>query len=256
MKTCDLIRKHGWDPFIVHTVELVPYDREEILAQVKQVVSLGVDWLVFMSSTGVGFFFDAITRSKPSSSVLGTFRTVAVGPGTRDALNQQGIADVAIPGSYSSEGVMGLLSKFPLENRRVILIRSSAASRELAQGLESKGATVMTLSVYHSSLPSDETSVHRFLDRLKDHNITAVLFTSALSANNLFEMAKQMISQSELVELLRSSLVAAIGPVTRRSLQERGLDPIVPSRYLISEAITQLVQAREGALQVSSQDAT
>lgn len=246
-ETEEFIRGMGWNPFIVHTIELKPYSSSEILDHVKQVIPSGpVDWLVFMSSRGVELLFETLRSSgNLSTSILGQCRVAAVGPRTRDELVRQGVENIVMPDRYSSEGISELLTGTSLEYGRVALVRSSEASTELADILETRGAKVQTIKLYRSLPPSDRASVLRFLVDLKKKDLTAVLFTSAVSARNLFKMAEGIMPQSELVELLESCLVGAIGPVTQRRLQELGLNPIVPSRYLIGEAIKLLIETCE-----------
>jgi uroporphyrinogen-III synthase len=44
---------------------------------------------------------------------------------------------------------------------------------------------------------------------------------------------------------MRSPLVGAIGPATAERLRELGIDPTVPGRYLIEDAIGELVKKAE-----------
>jgi len=44
---------------------------------------------------------------------------------------------------------------------------------------------------------------------------------------------------------MRSPLVGAIGPATAERLRELGVDPSVPGRYLIEDAIDELVRKYE-----------
>ena len=80
---------------------------------------------------------------------------------------------------------------------------------------------------------------------LEKGQFQAVLFTSAASASNLFSMAEYEIPKSLLVKLMRLPLVGAIGPATAEKLQELGIVPNVPGRYLIEDAIGQLVKKAE-----------
>jgi uroporphyrinogen-III synthase len=84
-----------------------------------------------------------------------------------------------------------------------------------------------------------------FLAGLEKGQFQAVLFTSAASASNLFSIAEREVPKSLLIKLMRSPLVGAIGPATAEKLQELGIDPSVPSRYLIEDAIGLLVKKAE-----------
>ncbi len=247
-ETAQFIRDLGWDPFILHTVELRPRGTTEIFSEVRRIVSGGpVDWFVLMSPRGVGILFDSLkSHGELLRAVLGKFRFVAVGPRTRDALYEQEVRDVSMPRNYSSYDVATFLSSVPLEGKRIVLARSSDANDNLANTLSSKGAKVMTLRLYSSSTPEDVSSATEFLARLNQERVAATLFTSALSASNLFRIVERSMKHEILARLLGNCKVGAIGPVTASRLRELGVEPdIVPERYLINEGIRLTAQAIE-----------
>jgi uroporphyrinogen III methyltransferase / synthase len=241
------VRKLGWNPFIVHAVELKPIARSSILKEFSRMIGEApIDSLVFMSSTGVDAFFDML---KPSSNSLpnraGQPRMIAVGPMTSEALIRHGVQGAVVPEKYSSGGILDYFSKFELKGHRVVLVRSSAADDHLSISLASKGALVETITIYRSTIPANVESVLDFLVGLEKEQFQAVLFTSAASASNLFSIADRENPRSRFIRLMRSTLVGAIGPATAARLRELGLDPIVPRRYLIEEAIDELVRKAE-----------
>ena len=241
------MRKLGWTPFIVHAVELRPLEQSSILKEFSRIVGEGpIDWLVFMSPTGVDAFFEMLkSHSSVLPSASGQIRIMAVGPKTSTALRQHSVQDVIVPEKYSSAGIVNHLSKLELKGQRVVLVRSSAADERLAGSLVSKGAAVETITIYQSRIPTNRESVLDFLDGLEKGQFQAVLFTSAASASNLFRMVEHEIPVSQFIQLLRSPIVSAIGPATAEKLHELGIEPTVPGRYLIEDAIGELVKKAE-----------
>ena len=246
-ETSRFVRKLGWTPFIVHAVELKPLDRSTILKEFSRVIGEGpVDWLVFMSPTGVDVFFEMLkSHSSILPSASGQIRIMAVGPKTSGALRHHGVQDVVVPEKYSSAGIANYLSRLQIKGQRVVLVRSSAADERLATSLTSKGASVETITIYQSLIPENRESVLDFVAGLEKGQFQAVLFTSAASASNLFSIAEHEIPKSQLINLMRSPLVGAIGPATAERLRELGIDPSVPGRYLIEDAIGELVKKAE-----------
>ena len=246
-ETSRFVRRLGWNPFIVHAVELRPLEQSSILKEFSRVIAAGpVDWLVFMSPTGVGAFFDMLkSHSSVLPSASGQVGIMAVGPKTRAALRNYGVLDVVVPESYSSTGIANCLLRFQMKGQRVVLVRSSAADVRLATSLTSKGASVETIIIYESVIPANRESVGGFLAGLVKGQFQAILFTSAVSASNLFSLAEREIPRSHLINLMSSSLVGAIGPATAEKLRELGIDPSVPGRYLIEDAIGELVKKYE-----------
>ena len=241
------MRKLGWTPFIVHSVELKPLSRSSILKEFSRAIGEGpIDWLVFMSSTGVDAFYDMLkSRSNNLPSAAGQPRIIAVGPMTSEALVRHGVHNAVVPEKYSSGGIVDYFSRFELKGQRVVLVRSSAADDQLSISLTSRGSVVETITIYRSSIPVDLESVLDFLNRLEKGEFRAVLFTSAASASNLFSIAERENPRSQLLHLLRSTLVGAIGPATAERLRELGIDPTIPGKYLIEDAISELVRKVE-----------
>ena len=243
------MRKLGWTPFIVHAVELKPLSRSSILKEFSRITGEGpIDWLVFMSSTSVDAFFDILRpHSDNLPSAAGHPRIIAVGPMTREALIRHGVQGAVVPEEYSSGGIVDYLSKFELKGQRIVLVRSSAADNHLSMSLTSRGAVVETITIYRSTIPAKVESVLDFLTGLEKEQFRAVLFTSAASASNLFSIAERENPRSHLIRLMSSTLVGAIGPATAERLRELGIDPSVPRRYLIEDAIEELVKKAEDA---------
>src|SRR3989475_11260159 len=171
--TIRLVKEMGWNPLIVHTVELRPREESEIFTELSRVLTGGpVDWLVLMSPNGANLLFD-ILRSHGNllPSVLGDLQLLAVGPKTKDALARQGIRGVHLPDKFSSLGIADFLSTKDLEGKRILLARSSSADNSLGRELAKNGAIVETDNLYDSVIPSDATSFHRFLDLVQSGNI-------------------------------------------------------------------------------------
>jgi uroporphyrinogen-III synthase len=230
-------------------VELRPLERSTIFKEFSRIVGEGpIDWLVFMSPTGVDAFFDMLkSHSSVLPSASGQIKMMAVGPKTSTALGRHGVEDVVVPEKYSSVGILNHLSGLPLSGQRIVLVRSSAADERLATSLASKGASVESIIIYQSMIPENRESVLDFLKGLEKARFQAVLFTSAASASNLFSMAEHEMPVALFVRLLKSPLVGAIGPATAERLRDLGVEPSVPRRYLIEDAIGELVKkADEG----------
>jgi uroporphyrinogen decarboxylase len=242
--TASLIRKLGWSPLIFHTVQLKPRTPSRIGHELKSIVMAGrPDWLVFMSPRGASLFFEAVqTIEDPLKETLHESHILAVGPKTEASLRQMGAKRVERPQDYSSEGIADFFSKIGVSSRRVVLARSSQASDVLEKRLIALGAKTITVGLYDSTIPDDRRTALNFLSELKSGTINATLFTSSLSATNLFEMSRGELDETELLRLLRNSLVGAIGPTTLDRLKALGLNEVLmPKHFLIEEAVSGLI---------------
>jgi len=248
--TAELIKSLGWTPFIFHTVELKPLDEQMILDQIQSCLTHQIDWIVFMSCTGVKLLFDIITSHPNLPRIPPKTRFLAVGPRTRDSLLRYGITQTTVPEEYSSAGVDEWFSHLDCKDLRVVLVRSSSADASLANFLTSKGATVETVNIYDSGMPTDSQSVFDFLEGLRLGRFAAVLFTSAVSVSNFFRIAETEFESAEIVRRLKRVTVGAIGPVTAEQLRKMGIEPAVPDVYLMKNAVARLISAR-GLVQAS-----
>ncbi|HVH15217.1 MAG TPA: uroporphyrinogen-III synthase [Candidatus Angelobacter sp.] len=242
--TTQTIKKMGWNPLIVHTVELKPREQSEIFTELSRVLTNGpVDWLVLMSPNGAHLLFNILkSHANLLPSALGDLNILAVGPKTREALTKQGILGIQVPNNFSSKGVADFLSANSVEGKRVLLARSFEADKSLAIELSKNGALVETLNLYDSALPSDANSFRRFVDGIEKNQIQAVLFTSSLSASNLFLMSKSEGGLDDLAFRLRKLRVGAIGPVTAHKLIELGIPPTaMPDTFIIDHALKELL---------------
>lgn len=240
--TSELVRGMGWVPFIFHTVELVPLEGKKIRKELLSFLNQGpIEWMVLMSSTGVNLLFDNVSSEADVYEPLRRASFLAVGPRTKDTLMRYGVRKVSVPRKYSSSGVYEFFSQKNLENLRVVLVRSSSADDSLAESLLKRGAIVSTVNIYDSKIPTDLETTLEFLNGLSEGRFHAVLFTSAISVSNLFEIARVRLSLTTLVELLRRTRIGAIGPATAEELRRRGVESIVPDEYLIENALKKLL---------------
>ena len=247
-ETADYVRQLGWNPLIVHSVQLMPRDPSDLFSDLREIISEGVvDWMVFMSPEGVRQIFEILrTHRNLLPSLLGKFRVVAVGPTTRDALMKQGLREVEMPTEFSSRGVAKLLARYSLDQKRVVLVRSADADSFLDSALASNGARVVTIPVYSSSQPHDITSVKLLLEHLQNRRVDAILFTSSRSVSNLFSIVEKTIGPGKLVDILSNCIVGAIGPVTAQTLRDFNIQvDVLPEHSLVNEAAKSLTETWE-----------
>ena len=74
---------------------------------------------------------------------------------------------------------------------------------------------------------------------LLERRIDAVTFASASTVRNFVEI----YGQEQAVDLLRTTVVASIGPVTAEAAQQLGIrTTIMPERYTIPDLVDALVE--------------
>jgi uroporphyrinogen-III synthase len=203
--------------------------------------------LIFL--TGVGT--RALVRAaKPFCSreelVLGLSRipVLARGPKPVAALKELGVPirwNVPEPNTWRE--ILEVLDKnqVPLQNQTVAVQEYGVPSRDLLDGLKQRGAGVLTIHVYDWALPEDIAPLENAIDALLHGKVAVVMFTAAVQAHHLLEVAEKKGMKEQLMTALSKVKVASIGPVTSEALKEYGIavsmEPSHPKMgFLVREA--------------------
>jgi uroporphyrinogen-III synthase len=125
--------------------------------------------------------------------------------------------------------------------RRIAVQEYGRPNPELRQGLESRGAVVTTVRIYQWKLPEDAGLLREAARRLAAGNFPVVLFTTSIQISHLMQVAEDQGIAQPVLEGLRKSFIASIGPTTSEALEEFGLEPnLEPSHpkmgFLVREA--------------------
>ena len=195
------------------------------------------DWLVFTSVNGVEHFMREYLARHDIRDLKGP-RICAVGPTTAAALTRYGLRPEVTPEEYRSEGILPALREYgPVAAKRFLLPRADIARESLPEELRGAGAYVADVTAYRT-VEAAEGSGQDIYRMLLDREIDAVTFTSASTVRSFV----QMLGAEQAADLLRSLVIAAIGPVTAAAATEAGLVPaVVPAEYTIPALVDALV---------------
>jgi uroporphyrinogen III methyltransferase/synthase len=222
------------------TLRIVPPEDPEAIDRAAAAVA-DYDWVVFGSAGAATRFLTALTRGPLDLRALGRVRICAVGPSTADRLASAGIRPDATAAETGVEHVLEALAPFGrLDGQRVLVVRPDVLRDMLAGALARVGADVSELIAYQTEpVPSDAPGVQELYRELLDGRIDAVTFTSP-SALRRFAA---MIGEEQAADLLNTTTVVTIGPVTAAAARELGIDaPIVPDRYTVAGLVQALVE--------------
>jgi len=198
-----------------------------------------LDWLIFTSPTSILSLFkhckDLKERLNPQCKIA------VIGPRTGNYLEEHALKPDVIPDDYTAEGLLEVFKDINIRNKNIGLPRTLAARDVLPEGLKEKGAHVFLAEAYKSALPKDRSKVNELISSIIKMEVDAVTFTSTLTASNLFEMVKEE-DKERFLEPLRNGevLVAAIGPVTAKPLEEQGIPTIIPEKYTVKAMLNKL----------------
>ena len=192
------------------------------------------DWIIFTSVNGVQAFFDAMRESGLDIRNLGKAKICAIGPKTKEALEEKGLIVAAMPERFVAESVLECLKPLLNFGEKILLPRSDLARTLLMDTLRDLGMKVDEVVAYRTK------KVDRFndeiLEKLRDKSIHIVTFTSSSTVKNFMEL----VGDKEILEGIR---LASIGPVTTKTLAEFGLTPdIEATDYTIKGLFNAIVE--------------
>ena len=164
----------------------------------------------------------------------------AVGPITADRLCSGVKADLQ-PAEYRSESIVPAmwLSRATLKGARVLLPRADIAREVLVDELRKAGADVTDVTAYRTVLAEIEREGDPDIYRmLLEKRIDVVTFTSASTVRNFV----QVFGAEQAADLLRTTAVASIGPVTAEAAEQYGIaTTIMPKEYTIPALVEAIV---------------
>ena len=217
----------GADVIIFPTLEIVPPASWE---QFDEAISESADinFLIFTSAHSVKMFSNRCIELKAEFNYNKT-KIVAVGSKTANICRKYGLPVHIIPSKFSGEAVVDELSKYDLKGKVILIPRSAIGREVLPQGLRELGAVIKSVPAYNVSLPSGD-SVKENIKRLNARHPDLFIFTSP----STFENFLQIMKIEDPVKFFKDYLVAAIGPTTKFSIEERRVTvDIIPDEFTI-----------------------
>jgi uroporphyrinogen III methyltransferase/synthase len=230
------LASHGAEPVELPTIEITPaFDERELADSIADLKSSGYGWVVFTSANAATLFAGHLRTAGLDARAFGRAQIAAIGPGTAEALQREGLRADLVPERFVAEGLIEAFGRRVMRGQRVLLPRADGARELLVDGLEATGARVHELKLYRAAIP--ETADAEGLRRLRGGEIDVATFASSSAVRNLVEML------GGDVEPLRRVLIAAIGPVTAEAVREAGLPVgVMAERYTIDGIVDSLVE--------------
>jgi uroporphyrinogen III methyltransferase/synthase len=196
------------------------------------------DWIVFTSANGVEHFMRRFLERRDIRDLAGS-HICTVGPATTAAVERYGIRVDLIPSEYRADAIVSALADLDqLAGRRFLLPRADIARDLVVDELRAAGAEVADLTVYRT-IEAGESAGQDVYRQLLDRSIDAVTFSSASTVRNFV----RILGEDQAADLLRTTTVAAIGPVTAEAAQQLGIAAqVVPAEYTIPALVDALAE--------------
>ena len=235
----DLLEERGAEAIQAPTIRIAAPEDTEALD--RACASVGnYDWIIFTSANGVDSFMGRLLSAFDVRSLKG-IRICAVGTSTAERIERYGIRVDLTPDEARSERIVdALASAGAIEGSRFLLPRADIAREVLADQLRELGADVTEVIAYRTLLAGGERDTdHDVYRMLLDRQIDAVTFTSASTVKNF----AKIYGEDQAVDLLSTTVVASIGPVTAEAAQQLGIQTtVMPARYTVKDLVDALVE--------------
>ncbi|MBO4317183.1 MAG: uroporphyrinogen-III C-methyltransferase [Mailhella sp.] len=195
------------------------------------------DWLVFTSVNGVKKFKERLDAAGRDARSLAGLKIAAIGPATAGELLSFGIRADCVPEKFIAESAAEAMLAAGAGGSRVLLVRAAEARSTLPDTLRANGASVDIVTAY-VTVPHDPNK-SEFLGLLEQGKLDCVTFASSSTVRNFLKGISP-----EVLKKHPETHIAAIGPVTARTLREYGLTAdIMPEEYTIPALIAAITHA-------------
>jgi uroporphyrinogen III methyltransferase/synthase len=233
-----MLEERGAEAIAAPTIRIGPPD--DLAALDRACAEAGTfDWIVFTSANGVDHFMARLLANGDVRDLKGV-RLCTIGPATASRVTRYGIRVDLTPPEYRAEAVADALKATgDLAGMRFLLPRADIARELLADELRGAGAQVVEVAAYKTTVGgADRDSDHDVYRMLLDRQIDAVTFTSASTVRNFCAI----YGAEQAADLLRTTVVASIGPVTAEAAQQLDIaTTVMPERYTIPDLVDALV---------------
>jgi uroporphyrinogen III methyltransferase/synthase len=213
------LRALGADVIELPTIKIEPPTDLRGFAELVQDAH-SYDWIVFTSPNGVTAFFDLFYKLYDDGREIGGARIAAIGPATAQRVRDFHLHVDLEPEEFVAEGLVRAFQKEGnIENLRILLARAEQARDVLPKQLSSLGAIVDEGFAYRTVAETrDITGARR---RLMEEGANLITFTSSSTVENFLALG---------LEWPKGMQVASIGPITSKTVRDRGLRVDIEAR--------------------------
>lgn len=200
----------------------------------------GYDWLILTSVNGVeamwermqklGMSFPSAAREERNFSRAvtnsggrealaaegGRLSIAAIGPATKQAIEQRAIMVDVVPKEYVAEAVVRSLRR-RVKGKRVLLVRAKVARDVIPRELRKAGAHVDVVEAYETIVPESSRASLRSLLANPARRPHVITFTSSSTVKNFVALL------GSRQKGMKGILTASIGPITSSTLREFNL---------------------------------
>lgn len=224
-----LIERHAGAATIAPSLREIPIDdNPAAFSFALELLNGNIDVVIFMTGVGATALMAALETRYSRAVIIEALQrsTIIVrGPKPTAVLREWGVRiDYRAPEPNTWREILGIIeASVPVEGRRIAVQEYGQPSTELYRELESRGASVLPVTVYCWALPLDLEPLTRAIRQTIAGEFDVLMFTSAQQAANVLEVAQQIGLRDAWLEAANHCMIASIGPTCTAALQAIGL---------------------------------
>ncbi len=227
-----LIVREGGEAACVPAVVEVELPPSEVAAPLSTLCRKHVDLIVLQTGVGTERLYRQAAALGLGEAYLEALRHLPIavrGPKPTAVLHRWGIRPAFSASSpYTTAEVCAALGDVPLSSKTVFVQHYGQTNAPLRDFLRGRGAITVDALPYRWALPENPEPLRRAIEALIQMEFDALMITSQPQVAHLFAVADTLGATDALREVLnRRVAVAAVGPVARRALRERGVQVTV-----------------------------
>jgi uroporphyrinogen III methyltransferase/synthase len=206
------IIERGGNPVEFPTIRIEPLTNSSAFVQTLARLD-EYHWVIFTSVNGVRVFLDALGNLSRDCRVLASAKIAAIGSKTAERLSQFGITADFVPNVFTgNELAKQLIAHTNVREKRVLLLRSDLASREILDLLQQANALVDDVAIYTAAEVRGDCE--KLVGDLAADKIDWLTFASPSAVKSFFRQITPALLNS------CNAKVASIGPVTSEQLRQ------------------------------------
>ena len=265
LELAHLINTFGGTPYISPTVgiETSMNASKEAVDFINKLVKEKLDYVVFMTGPGVYSLMSAAKKLQLEGDLIEALKQVIVVARSlkpKIALAHYGIKTDIVPEENTAEGIVKQLKRSSMQGKKIGVLWHGSYFPILKNEMSTAGAEVFEFSIYSYSLDlkesgakileemgfkyvyPDQGKVIKLIETINNGLIDAITFTSPPSARDLFKIAEDhKIKEPLLVSLNNNVIVVAIGPSTKKALEENKVQvDVMPEMYKMGPMVKAL----------------
>lgn len=182
------LRDQGAEVIEIPAIKTVPLSNQSALYEALGKLK-SYDWVVFTSPIGVKVFFHELRKKKIDIRNLGNVKIAAIGQGTRESLEENGLFADLVPDIYDGENLGKALCDRCQGNERILIPRAKIAGLELIEELKRKsGLKIDDVPTYETFYENSKVIDEKQLIDMDE--IDCVVFTSSSTVKGFVESMK------------------------------------------------------------------